>query len=95
MKNVKLVDPIVKQSLRDLEERMKEYSIILYNDDVNTFDVVVSLLIFYCKQQPFQAEQCALIVHTKGKYPVKHGTYEELQPITEALAENGLTVEIE
>lgn len=93
--NVKLADPIEKRELREIEEKMKEWSIVLYNDEVNSFDEVISLLIIYCEHEYLQAEQCALIAHLQGKYPVKRGSYDELQPIAEALAENGLTVDLE
>ncbi len=69
--------------------------IVLFNDDVNTFDWVIQCLVEVCDHTPEQAEQCAYFVHYKGKYAVKHGTYEELLPRANALAERGLTVEIQ
>ena len=45
----------------------KEYEIILHNDDVNTFDHVINCLIRYCDHTLEQAEQCAYIVHYRGK----------------------------
>lgn len=71
------------------------YNIILYNDDYNTFDHVINCLIKYCKQEPEQAEQCALLVHFKGKCPVKSGEFTELIPIKEALNDQGLDAKIE
>jgi ATP-dependent Clp protease adaptor protein ClpS len=41
--------------------------IVLHNDDVNTFDHVIETLIRVCKHDAIQAEQCALLVHYKGK----------------------------
>lgn len=69
--------------------------LILYNDDVNTFDYVIECLVEICDHEPEQAEQCAIIVHYKGKCAVKYGTYELLQPMTETLLKRGLTVSIE
>ena len=58
----------------------KAPAIILYNDDVNSFDHVIECLVQYCKMDSIQAEQCATIVHHNGKCDVKHGSYEELRP---------------
>jgi len=49
----------------------REHEIILYNDDVNTFDHVIKTLIAVCEHTPQQAEQCAMIVHYNGKCVVK------------------------
>ncbi|MDI1235388.1 MAG: ATP-dependent Clp protease adaptor ClpS [bacterium] len=71
------------------------FEIVLYNDDVNTFDHVIDCLMKYCKHDAQQAEQCALLVHTKGKCAVKSGDYSFLQPLCDALCENGLSAQIE
>jgi ATP-dependent Clp protease adaptor protein ClpS len=54
--------------------------IVLYNDDVNTFDHVIETLVRVCKHDELQAEQCALLVHYKGKCTVKTGSLDELTP---------------
>jgi ATP-dependent Clp protease adaptor protein ClpS len=69
--------------------------LILYNDDVNTFEFVIECLIKICKHDIIQAEQCTYLVHYKGKCSVKTATYKELKPICEALLEKGLTAAIE
>ena len=68
--------------------------IVLHNDDVNTFDHVIETLIRVCKHDALQAEQCALLVHYKGKCTVKTGTLEELKPQCSALLDAGLSAEI-
>jgi ATP-dependent Clp protease adaptor protein ClpS len=68
--------------------------IVLHNDDVNTFDHVIETLIRVCKHDAIQAEQCALLVHYKGKCSVKTGTLEELKPQCTALLDAGLSAEI-
>ncbi len=70
-------------------------ALILYNDDVNTFDHVIESLVEECRHTPVQAEQVAWIVHTKGKCDVKHGTFEKLHPICKRLQERGLSAVIE
>ena len=86
------------EELEDLDVLVDEDSgvqIILYNDDVNTFDHVIHCLIKYCKHSPEQAEQCSLIVHYKGKCTVKHGSLIDLKPICQTLCDKGLSAVIE
>ena len=68
--------------------------IVLFNDDVNTFDHVIDTLIRVCNHDELQAEQCALLVHYKGKCIVKTGTFDELKPQCYSLLEAGLSAEI-
>ena len=77
------------------EEKKSELNqIILYNDNINTFDHVIETLINVCDHSPTQAEQCALIVHYKGKCSVKSGTLFELKPMLTKLITANLTAEI-
>jgi len=79
-----------------LEEAVeKENQIILFNDDVNTFDHVIDTLVLACEHSPIQAEQCAIIVHFKGKCTVKTGSYDDLEPRCSILLDAGLTAEIQ
>ena len=68
--------------------------LIVYNDDHNTFDHVIECLMAYCGHEVLQAEQCALIVHTRGKCSVKNGDFDELEPICTSLLERDLTAEV-
>lgn len=68
--------------------------IVLYNDDVNTFDHVIDTLIRVCQHASEQAEQCAILVHHKGKCTVKTGLFDELKPQCTQLLEAGLSAEI-
>lgn len=70
------------------------HEIVLYNDDVNTFDHVIDTLIRVCRHTAEQAEQCAILVHYKGKCTVKTGSYDELKPQCTQLLEAGLSAEI-
>ncbi len=70
------------------------YKIVLWNDDVNTFDFVIECLIEICEHTPEQAEQCTILVHYKGKCTVKTGSLEKLKPMHEKLLSRGLTSEI-
>ena len=76
------------------EEVVKQNEIVLFNDDINTFDHVIETLINVCDHTPEQAEQCSLIVHYKGKCTVKTGAYEDLKPRCSKLLQAGLSAEI-
>lgn len=69
--------------------------LILYNDDVNSFDYVIISLIEVCGIEPLTAEQCTLIAHLKGKCSVKEGSFSQLLPFQKELSRRELTVEIE
>ena len=76
------------------EEVIKQNEIVLFNDDVNTFDHVVDMLMYACDHSLEQAEQCSILVHYKGKCTVKTGTYEDLKPRCSKLLQAGLSAEI-
>lgn len=80
----------------DVEVQEKvENKIVLFNDEYNTFDHVIDMLVEACDHTPIQAEQCSLIVHYKGKCNVKTGEYKDLEPRCSKLLEAGLTAEIQ
>ena len=72
------------------------FCLIVWNDEVNTFEWVIETLVEICGHNTEQAEQCAMIIHTKGKYAVKEGSYENLKPMCDAITERsiGATVEV-
>jgi ATP-dependent Clp protease adaptor protein ClpS len=70
-------------------------NLIVYNDDVNTFDHVIEALIKVCDHNPIQAEQCTLIIHHNGRCQVKRGEYERLEPLCTALLDRGISAVIE
>lgn len=69
-------------------------SLVLYNDDVHTFDYVIKALVDICRISTTQAEQCSILVHCHGKCTVKHGSYDNLLPMHTALLDKQLTTEI-
>ena len=71
-----------------------QHKLIVWNDEVNTFDWVIQSLVEICDHRPEQAEQCAYLVHYKGKCAVKTGEYEELKPRCSRLLTLGLSAEI-
>lgn len=73
----------------------KPYQLIVWNDEVNTFEWVIETLEEVCGHSYEQAEQCAYIIHFKGKYGVKQGEYDELKPQCDAITERGIGATIE
>ena len=71
------------------------YMLIVWNDDVNTFDWVIKTLVEVCRHEPEQAEQCALIIHQKGKYGVKNGGYDELKAMCDIITDRGIGATVE
>jgi ATP-dependent Clp protease adaptor protein ClpS len=78
-----------------LEETDFENKLVVYNDDVNTFDYVISCLVEICGHTLEQAEQCTLLIHYKGKCKVKTRSLEILKPMHQKLLSRSLTSEIE
>lgn len=68
--------------------------LVVFNDDVNTFDHVINTLIRVCKHTQEQAEQCTLLIHYKGKCAVKNGSFDFLKPMREAICEAGIDARI-
>ncbi len=70
-------------------------SLIVWNDEVNTFDWVIESLIDICGHSVEQAEQCAMIIDSKGKYGVKQGSFEILKPQCDAITERGINATVD
>jgi ATP-dependent Clp protease adaptor protein ClpS len=77
------------------EVLVDEQKIVLFNDDVNTFDFVIESLVDVCGHDFIQAEQCTILVHYKGKCEVKKGDFSVLEPMCTALLDRGLSAEIQ
>lgn len=82
-----------KEDIAIIEEAL--HNLIVWNDDVNTFDWVIESLIDVCGHEALQAEQCALIIHHKGKCGVKKGSFDDLRPQAEALINRGIQATID
>ncbi|MEN9351051.1 MAG: hypothetical protein RL372_2029 [Bacteroidota bacterium] len=71
------------------------FQLIVWNDEVNTFEWVIETLMDVCKHSLEQAEQSAMIIHYNGKYAVKNGDYDTLKPMCDAITERGISATIE
>ncbi|REE80332.1 ATP-dependent Clp protease adaptor protein ClpS [Lutibacter oceani] len=84
----------IQEEVETLEEETNQFEIVLFNDDVNTFDFVIDSLIEVCEHTLEQAEQCTILVHYKGKCTVKTGEYNDLKSRCSKLLNKGLSAEI-
>lgn len=83
------------EDIDTLTAEVLNHHLVVWNDEVNTFDWVIDTLIDVCGHQREQAEQCALLIHTKGKYAVKQGSYDLLKPQCDAITERLINATIE
>lgn len=89
---------MVKEKLKPAEKNEEatsgEKELILFNDDINTFDYVIETLIEVCGHDATQAEQCAMIAHFNGKCSIKSGPFDSLKPLCDEMSNRELTVSI-
>ncbi len=83
-------DVLLEEEVKDTELR----DLIVFNDDINTFDHVIETLIDVCGHSPHQAEQCTILIHYKGKCSVKNGDFETLAPMRNDICRRGISAEI-
>jgi ATP-dependent Clp protease adaptor protein ClpS len=99
MQDMGFEKPLVEEELLTIDELLEEVSfgkaLVVYNDEVNTFQWVILSLMEVCQHTREQAEQCSMFIHFKGKYAVRHGDETELLPMKEALLERGITAKVE
>ncbi|MEO6231843.1 MAG: ATP-dependent Clp protease adaptor ClpS [Ferruginibacter sp.] len=84
-----------KEDIEVLSAIEESCNLIVWNDEVNTFEWVIETLIEICGHSQEQAEQCAIIIDSKGKYSVKEGSYEVLKPMCDAITDRGINATIE
>jgi len=80
-----VLEEIKDEDLKDL---------VVFNDDINTFEHVINTLIKVCKHSPEQAEQCTWIIHYKGKCCVRKGSIPELKPMKETILDHGINAAV-
>ncbi len=83
------ISPNTNENLTDIK------SLVVHNDDFNTFEFVIQTLIEVCNHEKEQAEQCTILIHFKGKCNVKSGDYMNLKPMCEEILRRGITATIE
>ena len=86
---IDILDEIVEEVIN-----IDSHRLMVFNDEVNTFDYVINTLMEVCEHTPEQAEQCTLLIHYKGKCAVKNGSFEELVPIRQEICRRGINAEV-
>jgi ATP-dependent Clp protease adaptor protein ClpS len=86
--------PKIEEELETRVDLDGSKNLVIYNDDVNTFDHVIDSLVKVCKHEIVQAEQCTWIIHYNGKCSVKVGAMSKLRPMRRALSDRGLNAKI-
>ncbi len=86
---------ITQEVVEEDLESIKLWRLLVFNDEVNTFDFVIQTLIEVCDHTPEQAEQCTLIIHFKGKCSVKEGEWNELESMRNEICRRGIWAEVE
>jgi ATP-dependent Clp protease adaptor protein ClpS len=89
-----LTETLEQTDLLEMEVTTDVFDLVVFNDDVNTFEHVIRTLIKVCQHTPEQAEQCTYLIHFKGKCTVKTGSFDELRPLREAICEAGIDAKI-
>lgn len=76
------------------KQKVNQKSLVLFNDDFNSFDHVIDCLVAICEHDPIQAEQCALITHFNGRCVIKNANTEDLLYLKNDLQHYNLDAEI-
>ena len=88
-------NPKYQEDTDTLTSTEEYFHLVVWNDEVNTFEWVIETLMEVCGHGQEQAEQCSMIIHSKGKYAVKNGEYETLKPMCDAITDRGIGATIE
>lgn len=98
MKNIMEPDTdiLTEQEIKTdiLDGITSEYGVLVYNDDVNTFDYVIICFILICRLSIKEAAECADIIHNNGKHIVKKGDKKTIQDMVKKLTDKRLTAEM-
>ena len=88
------LDHLLEEVIQEEVTEARVRDLIIYNDDINTFDFVIEALVEICQHDQLQAEQCTYIIHYNGKCTVKSDSFSNLKPMKEALLDRGLSAVI-
>ncbi|AKQ44846.1 ATP-dependent Clp protease adaptor ClpS [Rufibacter radiotolerans] len=89
-----LTEILEQEDVLVLEDTTDMRELVVYNDDVNTFEHVINTLVQVCRHTQEQAEQCTMLIHYKGKCTVKLGTFTELETMCTAIHDRGISADI-
>ena len=88
-------DVLVEDDIDDGSGIGDDAQLIVFNDEVNSFDWVIECFMAVLRHPHDQAEQLSIIIHYKGKATVKTASRDKLEPLCSALLERGLSAEVQ
>jgi ATP-dependent Clp protease adaptor protein ClpS len=96
MNNVQLLEMSKKASLKTKQNKTKRglYEVLIHNDTINTFDHVIDCLIDICGHNNIQAQQCALVTHTRGNCSVFVNRFEMCTEISKLLSQQRIKTSV-
>ena len=86
---------IEKKKIHILNDTIYRNFVVLFNDDINSFDHVEVCLMKICLKTKEEAKKIAMEAHNKGKAICYKGSLEECETVAEKMGEAGLTVELQ
>ena len=89
-----MTETLIEEKVESKNQHVSDKDLLIYNDEINTFQHVIDSLVKVCKHEIIQAEQCTWIIHYNGKCAVKKGEFESLKPMRDALCERGIDAKI-
>jgi ATP-dependent Clp protease adaptor protein ClpS len=90
----KLKDKALTWKKKD-SDNSEFHFLVLYNDEIHSFDYVIESLVEVCHHSGVQAEQCSIIAHFKGKCEIKKGIRKDIESMQVALSKRGLITTID
>ncbi len=88
------IDIDVLDDVDESIDTMILWNLVVFNDEINTFDHVIDTLMTVCNHTPEQAEQCTILIHYKGKAAVKSGNFDELAAMRNAICQRHISAEV-
>tara|TARA_B100000809_G_C15055816_1_gene500598 strand:+ start:1034 stop:1306 length:273 start_codon:yes stop_codon:yes gene_type:complete len=89
-----MTETLIEEKVESKNQHVSDKDLLIYNDEINTFQHVIDSLVKVCKHEIIQAEQCTWIIHYNGKCAVRKGEFESLKPMRDALCERGIDAKI-
>jgi ATP-dependent Clp protease adaptor protein ClpS len=95
METQRNIETLTLDEVDVLEDDTFSFQLIVWNDDINSFEWVIKTLVDVCKHEIEQAEQCTMLIHFKGKCSVKSGPYDDLKLMCDGITDRGIGATVE
>ncbi len=81
---------IAEKIIEDIDQG-SQADLIVFNDDVNTFEWVIQCFVEVCELTVEEAVEKTFYIHFNGQGVVRSGPYDEMARMKQALQDRGLT----